>query len=218
MAQPEQIAQGNERFRILTEWEISDDRTARESHSKLCAAGFSPDRLGLLVGAAVLRSPDAMKLSPWESVLGMTKKQIAYLPKQLTQMARTIKKLNQHPLLKMDMWKDASLLSLYTKAEKRTIIKNVDCLPSLLQFYAGFIDCARKGVGHSFSQRGTSPRAHILLCLMQEVREATGKPMYADLAKVLTAAAHIAGLSKRDLRGLNADSLKTLEARQKKNK
>jgi hypothetical protein len=42
--------------------------------------------------------------------------------------------------------------------------------------------------------------------------------MYADLAKVLTAAAHIAGLSKRDLRGLNADSLKTLEARQKKNK
>jgi len=188
---------------------IQTHGVARKSYSRLVGGGISAQRLENLVRHVVFSSPLPERYPAWYSGSGMTLKGIRSLARRARRMASEIKRLNSYPLLCVGSWLDAEQASA---RDKSRIAADVERLPSLLRFYADFLDGATNRLGRTFSRSRPSPRSEALLCLMREVREATGRPMYAALSNVLTAVAIAAGAKGLDLDALSPDSLKTLDS------
>lgn len=134
----------------------------------------------------------------WRSAVGMTRKQFAGLPGKFEKTASAIENLIPRTFRSTGL------------SSAPFTIDDVERLPGLLRSYARFIDAEWKKLDRLFSKRPRlSNRRWAVYQLVLHVRFATGKPMYSDLANVLTGAAR--SLKVNDS-GLDVDSLKTLYA------
>lgn len=136
------------RCRNLTKDGVRSDETAKESFRNLLRAGASPsEMLEMLVEMAV-SVPKRGKAPKWLLGLGMTPKQVAYLPGRLNRLADEIEKFNRHPLLRPDVWIHCRRISeTHSKPVLDYLGKRLMAMPGLLRTYAAFVD------GHSKSMK-----------------------------------------------------------------
>ena len=200
-------------WRNLTIAGVMSDDIARDSYFKMLGAGFTKiEFLEMLVGLAVLGTKKIPKLRPFPDC-GMNRGQIGRFPKRLRDIAEEIERLNKHPLIRPDIF-----VVYMTASEplKKHLGKWFLQLPILLRSYAAFFAVHAKSTAW-FMKRNVANhrtwRPEVLCCLVDLVRKETGRPRLTDLANILTATAHEAGISEV---GLDADSLKTLEAKHRK--
>lgn len=202
------------KYRDLTMRGVRSDETAKESYCNLLRAGASPpEMLELLVGIAV-SVPRRGKAPKWLSNLGMTPKQVAYLPGRLKRLADEIERFNKDPLLRPDVWVHGRKISeTQSKPVLDYLGKRLMALPGLLRIYAAFVDGHSKSMSRYLREAHRSgPRTQVLAALISFVRKETGRARYEDLANILAAAAGVEGSGDSDLT-FTASALKALDRR-----
>jgi hypothetical protein len=193
------------------------DNLAKESYCNLLRAGLQqPKFLQVLVGMAVL-TPRRGKAPKWLSALGMTPKQIDYLPRRLNALADEIERLNKYPLLRPDLWVRTRRTS---QPQSKVVVDYLENrlmrLPCDLRLYAAFIDSHTKSFSRCLREKSrTSPRVQVLAVLISLVRRETGRPMFRDLSLILSAAARASGLADSDW-SFDEPTLKVLDSRMQK--
>ena len=178
---------------------VLEDPEARIAWQDLTQKGASPDKLEELLGQAVLcqalgRSYDMLYVD------GLTRNQVTNFPSQLRQIAGSIDRIRENPNLESEGFTDSE----------------VQNLPSSLRQYAnqlqGTIEFAR-----TFMR--SNPRywdfpAIYKLKLVNYVRDTTGSPHYATVARLLNGAFTTVGMGTI----VDPGSLRKLAERQAKPK
>jgi hypothetical protein len=142
----------------------------------------------------------------------MTRKQLRYLPSRLESMAEQIQRLNEHPMLRPDVWIGSR--GGLSESQKETFGKWLPRLPFLLQLYAAFLKSHSKSLNRYVWQHANRarPQAEMLSALLGIIRQETGRPMWTDLSNVLNAAAGIAGTGET----FDPERLKQLDYRKRR--
>lgn len=201
-------------YRNLTKDGVRSDETAKESFCNLLRAGASPpEMLEMLVGMAV-SVPRRAKVPNWLSGLGMTPKQVAYLPGRLKRLADEIERFNKHPLLRPDVWIHCRGSSeTHSKPVLDYLGRRLMALPGLLRIHAAYVDGHSRSMSHYLREAHRSgPRTQLLAALISFVRKETGRARYEDLANILAAAAGVEGSGDSHLT-FTASTLKALDRR-----
>jgi hypothetical protein len=197
-------------WRNITIHGVMQDMVAKESYFRLLRAGISqPEFFEMLVGLAV-SLPRRGRSPNWLSGTGKTPKTLASLASRLEGAAGELEKLNNHPLLRPDIWIQTRKLS---EQQKKSFGLWFGRLPVLLRYYAAFLTAHSKTMRHFVRQKNrNSPQAQVLAGVIDLVRREAGRPMLSDLANVLSAAAAGAGTTQC----FDPASLKVLDYRSRK--
>jgi hypothetical protein len=200
-------------LRDLTIRALCSDKVAKASYFNLLRAGWRQfEFLELLVGMAV-SVPRRGKAPNWLSGLGMTPKQMNYLPGRLNKLADEIEKLNGYPLLRPDIWLEGRKVS---ESAKKCFGFWFTRLPLLLRHYAAFTKGHSKDMRRFLWEKNRrAPRAEVLRALISLAQTETGRPRYKDLSAILSAAAHEAGLADSEC-AFDEPTLRVLGSRMQK--
>jgi hypothetical protein len=187
--------------RNLTRRAIASNKVTENYYSKLRAAGLaSTEEFEHLVGFVV--SIRGRHLN-WRVGLGKTQKSLSAFPKRLENIANEIQHLNQHELIRPDVW-------IKTRRLPAFLGESCSKLPILLRFYSDYL----RSQFASMDQSMRGPYGQVLDILLELVRQETRRAMYAEISEILMATAAVAGLPAET--DFSADSLKVRWQRKNK--